>query len=338
VDLGDTLLPKALKHLYTFRRWDVLRILRKLLPLQPGWEARKDRWLLETIKLETEFRPDTVVYHVRRFARQIQNQTERLLLAGHIARNDLGEDIVAELLEGIILHPQLERESSYSLRSQEFEVFRAYVTGLEYLGRYNELQILENYLQTSDSSIAAYYRVCYAVSTSKNQPDKLLSALTHFAEHERRQGEYMVDIQMAVTGDLASLLKDIVTQYLLSKSEVNLLLDQFRYASEGKTFSIPKIIGLQVLSTFPQIRGHLQELLTEIHSYIFDTEFGTQSRTSELLTVAELACQCGHFNLGRAWLQEAVLALRGYGYRKDSTVSLLIEALEEVSGVQPEML
>lgn len=338
VDLGDTLLPRALKHLYTFRRWDVLRILRKLLPLQLGWEARKDRWLLETIKLETEFRPDTVVYHVRRFARQVQNQTERLLLAGHIARNDLGEDIVAELLEGIILHPQLERESSYSLRSQEFAVFRAYVTGLEYLGRYNELQILENYLQTSDSSIAAYYRVCYAVSTSKNQPDKLLSALTHFAEHERRQGEYMVDIQMAVTGDLASLLKDVVTQYLLSKSEVNLLLDQFRYASEGKTFSIPKIIGLQVLSTFPQIRGHLQELLTEIHSYIFDTEFGTQSRTNELLSVAELACQCGHFNLGRAWLQEAVLALRGYGYRKDSTVSLLIEALEGVSSVQPGIL
>lgn len=338
VDLGNDLLPKALKNLYTFGRWDVLRILRRLLPLQLGWKARKDRWLLETIKLETEFRPDTVVYQVRRFAHQIQGQNERILLAGHIARNDLGIDLVEELFEGIVLHPQLERESSYSLRSQEFEVFRAYVAGLEYLGRYNELQVLENYLKTSNSSIAAYYRVCYAVSTSKNQSDKLLSALAHFAEHKRRQGEYMVDIQMAVTGDLASLLKDIVTRYLLSESEVNPLLNQFRYASEGKTFSIPKITGLQVLSIFPQIRGHLQELLTEIHSHIFDTEFRTQARTNELLSVAELACQCGHFNLGRAWLQEAVLALRGYGYRKDSTVGLLIEALEEVSSVQPAML
>ncbi|MES1026228.1 ATP-binding protein [Gloeocapsa sp. BRSZ] len=338
VDLGDALLPKALKNLYTFRRWDVLRILRKLLPLQSGWEARKDRWLLETIKLETEFRPSTVGYHVRSVARQIQKQNERILLAGHIARNDLGIDIVEELFEGIILHPQLERESSYSLRSQEFEVFRAYVAGLKYLGRYNELQVLDNYLKTSDSSIAAYYQACYTVSTSENQPQKLLSALTHFAEHERRQGERVFEIQSAVTGDLPSFLKELVDRYLRSTGEINSLLERFRYASEGKTFSIPKITGLQVISTFPQIRGYLQELLTEIHNHIFNTEFGTQSRTNELLSVAELACQCDHFNLGRTWLQEAVLALRGYGYRKDSTVGLLIEALEEVSSVQPEML
>jgi hypothetical protein len=338
MDLGDALFPKALRNLYIFKRWDVLRILRKLLPLQPGWEARKDRWLLETIKLETEFRPDIAGYQIRRFARQLQKQNERILLAGHIARNDLGIDIVEELLEGIILHPQLERKNIFSLHPQEFEVFRAYVAGLEYMSRYNELQVLDNYLKTSDSSIAAYYRVCYAVSTSKNQPHKLLSALTHFAEHERRQGERVFEIQSAVTGDLSSFLKEFVDRYLHGLGDINSLLEGFRHASEGKIFSIHKITSLQLLSTFPQICGHLQEMLIEIHNHIFNTEFGTQSRTNELLSVAELACQCGHFNLGRTWLQEAVLALRGYGYRKDSTVSLLIEALEEVSSVQPEML
>ena len=338
VDLGTALLPKALRNLYIFERWDVLRILRKLLPLQPGWEARRDKWLLETIKLETEFRQNTVSNHVRDAARHIQKQDERILLAGHVAQNDLGADIVEGLLDGIILHPQLERERSYSLRSQEFEVFRGYVAGLEYLGRYNELKVLENYLKTSDSSIAAYYQACYAVSTSRNKPQKLLSALTHFAEHKCRQGERVFEIKSAVTGDLSSFLKELVDRYLRSMGEINSLLERFRYASEGKTFSIPRIIGLQVLSTFPQVRGHLQELLTEIHSHIFNAEFGTHSRTNELLSVAELACQCGHFNLGRAWLQEAILALRGYGYRKDSTVSLLIESLEEVSSVQPEML
>jgi GTPase SAR1 family protein len=338
LDVGTVLLSKALKNLYTFKRWDVLRILRKLLPLQPAWEACKDGWLLETLKLETEFRPNTVSYHIRNAIRHIQKQNERILLAGHVARNELGTDIVKELLEDIILHPQLEQESSFSLQSQEFEIFRAYVSGLEYLGRYNELQVLDSYLRTSKSSIAAYYQVCYAVSTSKNQPGNLLSALTLFAEYERRQGERMFEIQSAVTGDLSSFLKELVDRYLISGSEINPLLEHFRYASEGKTFSIPKITGLQVLSTFPQIRGYLQEPLTEIHNHIFNTELGTQPRTDELLSVAELACQCGHFSLGRAWLQEAVLALRGYGYRKDSTVGLLIEALEEVSSVQPELL
>lgn len=338
VNLGTALLPKALKNIYAFKRWDVLRTLRTLLPLQPGWEARRDRWLLETIKLETEFRPDTVSYHIRKAARHIQKQDERILLAGHVAQHNLGADIVEKLLEGIILHPQLERDSSFSLRSQEFEVFRAYVAGLEYLGRYNELQVLYNFLRTSDSSIAAYYQVCYAVSTSKNQQEKLLSALTHFAEHEPRQGEYMVAIQVAVTGDLTSLLKDVVNRYLLTGGEVNLLLDRFRYASEGKTFSIPKITGLQVLSVFSEIRGYLQRLLVEIHDHIFNTEFETESRTNELLSLAELATLCGHFNLGRAWFQEAVMALNGYGYRKDSTVGLLIEALEEISSLQPELL
>lgn len=337
VDLGTALLPKALKNLYTFKRWDVLRILQKLLPLQPGWKARKDRWLLETIKLETEFRPDRVGYHVRNAARHIQKQDERILLAGHVAQHDLGADIVEELLEGIILHPQLERENSFSLRAQEFEVFRAYVAGIEYLGRYNELQVLKSFLRTSDSSIAAYYQVCYAVSTSKNQPEKLLSALTHFAEHECRRGEYMVGIQMAVTGDLTSLLKDVVNRYILSGGEVNLLLARFRYASGGKTFSIPPITGLQVLSAFSELRGRLQSLLVEIHDRIFNTELETQSRTNELLSIAELACQCGHFSLGRTWLQEAIVALRGYGYRKDSTVGLLIKALEEVHSLQPEL-
>lgn len=337
IDLGTALLPKALKNLYTFKRWDVLRILQKLLPLQPGWKARQDRWLLETIKLETEFRPDTVGYHVGNAARHIQKQDERILLAGHVAQHDLGADIVEELLEGIILHPQLERDNSFSLRTQEFEVFRAYVAGIEYLGRYNELQILKNFLRTSDSSIAAYYQVCYAVSTSKNQPEKLLSALTHFAEHECRRGEYMFDIQRAVTGDLTSLLKDVVNRYILSGGEVNLLLARFRYASGGKTFSIPKITGLQVLSAFSEIRERLQSLLVDIHDRIFNTELETQSRTNELLSIAELACQCGHFSLGRTWLQEAIVALRGYGYRKDSTVGLLIEALEEVHSLQPEL-
>jgi hypothetical protein len=337
VDLGTALLPKALKNLYTFNRWDVLRTLRKLLPLQPGWEACRDRWLLETIKLETEFRPDTVGYHVRNAARHIQKQDERILLAGHVAQHDLGADIVEELLEGIILHPQLERDNSFSLRAQEFEVFRAYVAGIEYLGRYNELEVLKIFLTTSDSSIAVYYQVCYAVSTSNNQPEKLLSALTHFAEHEGRGGEYMFDIQRAVTGDLTSLLKDVVNRYILSGGEVNLLLARFRYASGGKTFSIPQITGLQVLSAFSEIRGRLQSLLVEIHNHIFNTELETQSRTNQLLLIAELACQCGHFSLGRTWLQEAIVALRGYGYRKDSTVGLLIEALEEVHSLQPEL-
>jgi len=337
VDLGTALLPKALKNLYTFKRWDVLRILQKLLPLQPGWKARQDRWLLETIKLETEFRPHTVGYHVRNAARHIQKQDERILLAGHVAQHDLGADIVDELLEGIILHPQLERDNSFSLRAQEFEVFRAYVAGIEYLGRYNELQILNTFLRTSDSSIAAYYQVCYAVSTSNNQPEELLSALTHFAEHECRGGEYMFDIQRAVTGDLTSLLKDVVNRYILSGGKLNLLLARFRYASGGKTFSIPKITGLQVLSAFSEIRERLQSLLVDIHDHIFNTELETQSRTNEILSMAELACQCGHFSLGRTWLQEAIVALRGYGYRKDSTVGLLIEALEEVHSLQPEL-
>jgi hypothetical protein len=129
-------------------------------------------------------------------------------------------------------------------------------------------------------SIAAYYQACYEVSTSKNQPQKLLSALTHFAEHERRQGERVFEIQSAITGDLPSFLKELVDRYLCSMGEIDSLLERFRYASEGKTFPIPRIIGLQVLSTFPQVRGHLQELLTEIHSHIFNTEFGTQSRTN----------------------------------------------------------
>ncbi|MEA5598718.1 NACHT domain-containing protein [Rivularia sp. UHCC 0363] len=336
IDVGSKLLPIVLRNIYLFGRWQTLRTLKRLLLTQPGWVARKDAWLLQIVKLETKHRPNTAAYHARDVARRIKKQNERILLAGHVARNDLGTDIVEMLLKGIVLHPQLEYKDGWAPKSTEFEIFRAYVAALGYIRRYNELQVLNNYLQISNSSVAAYYRISYEISTSNNQPENLLAAIAHLTEHERRLGERMVEIQVAVTGDLPSLIKDIVNRYITGEGEVDLLLENFSFACEGKTFSIPRITGLQVLATFPVLRGRLQNLLVEVHDYVFKTELETQSRTNELLLIAELAGMCGHFQLGRDWLQEAVQALRGYGYRKDPTVSLLIQALEEIHSLEPE--
>lgn len=338
VELGTALLPIALRNLYLLGRWQILRTLQRLLPTQPGWVARQDAWLLHFVKLETEYRPDTARYHACDAARRIKKQNERILLAGHVARHDLGTDIVEALLKGIILHPQLEYEDGRAPKSTEFEVFRAYVAALKYMRRYNELQVLSNYLGISDSSVAAYYRISYEVSTSNNEPEKLLAALAHLTEHERRQGERMFEIQAAVRADLPSFIEDLVNRYISSEGEVDLLLDRFQLASEGKTFSIPKITSLQILASFPILQGRLHSLLVEVHDHVFRTELETRSRTEELLSVAELAGQCRHFKLGRDWIQEAIQALRGYGYRNDATVGLLIEALEEIHGVDPESL
>jgi GTPase SAR1 family protein len=339
VDLGTALLPKALKNLYKFGRWDVLSELEKLLPKQVGWVDREDIYSLEIIKLETEFRPDKVQNLIRHAVSKIKNRDERILLAGHLARHDLGIDIANKLLDGVILHPQLKYEKSWQApKPKEFQVFRAYVAGLEYLGRSTELQVLSNFLHTSDSSIAAYYQICFTVARSNDRPDQLLAGLTRLGDYQSHRGERVVEIQESVRFDRSAFLTELVGRYLAGGGEVKLLIDRFRYACEGKTFPIPKLMGLELLSTFSGVRSHLQDLIAEIHDLIFNAEFETQSRMNDLLSLADIASRCGHLSLGRKWQEEAVLAARGYGYRKDPTIGLLIEALEEINSLQPELL
>jgi GTPase SAR1 family protein len=337
-DLGTALLPKALKNLYKFGRWDVLTELQKLLPQQLGWVDRKDSYLLETIKLETEFRPDKVLDIIHGAVENIQNQDERILLAGHLARQNLGIDIVEKLLKDIILYPQLKYEKNWQVpKPRDFQVFRAYVAGLEYLGRSPELQVISNLLQTSDSSIAAYYQICLTVARSNNRQDQLLAGLTRLGEYQSLRGERVIEIQESIRFDRSAFLRELVDRYLTGGGEIKLLIERFRYACEGKTFRIPKLMGLKILSTFSELRGHLQESIVEVHDLIFDSEFETQSRMNELLSIADLACQCGHLSFGRKWQEEAILATRGYGYRKDATIGLLIEGLEDINSLQPEL-
>lgn len=339
IDLGTQLLPRALSNIYDFQRWNILRALRRLLEMQPGWSARKDSWFLETARLETIVRPETAMYHIRTAARCIENQAERILLSGHIAQHNLDSSIVEELLDGVILQPQFSKKRGFSSYTQEFKVFRAYVFSLAYLKRYRELEILYKLILSRNSSVSAYYRLCYEVSASDSQSDRILSAIAHFAEYERIPGERIFEIQQEIMTDLRfSFLEELVDRYIASQGKVDALLDCFRHAFSGKTFSIPKITCLEVLSKYPSIRPHLQHFLVKIHDDVIATQLETQSRTEELLTVAELAGHCGYFSLGRTWLQEAVFALRGYGHRKDSTVSLLIESLEEINELQPELL
>jgi NACHT domain len=339
VDLGTALLPKAFRNLYKFGRWDILTDLQKLLPRQLGWGGRKDRYWLEVIKLETEFRPDKVQNLIRRAVSNIKNQDERILLAGHVARNNLGVNFVKKLLNNIILNPNLRCENSWQVpKPRDFQVFRAYIAGLENLGRSTELKVLSDLLKATDSSIAAYYQICYTVAQSKNLPDQLLAGLNRLGEYQSRRGERVIEIQESVRFDQTSFLTELVDRYLTGGGEVKLLIEHFRYACEGKTFPLPRLMGLQILSTFSELRDHLKDLTVEIHDLIFNTEFETQSRTNDLLSIAEIACQCGHLNLGRKWQEEAVLATRGYGYRKDPTIGLLIEALEDINSLQPELL
>jgi NACHT domain len=337
-DLGTALLPKALRNLYKFGRWDVLSELQKLLPKQLGWGDRKDSYWLEIIKLETEFRPDKVQNLIRRAVSKIQNQDERILLAGHVARKNLGVNFVKKLLDGIILHPKLTYENSWQVpKPRDFQVFRAYIAGLEHLGRSTELQIVSDLLRATDSSIAAYYQICYTVAQSEDLPDQLLAGLTRLGEYQSRRGERVIEIQESVRFDRSAFLTELVDRYLTGGGEIKLLIERFRYACEGKTFPIPKLMGLEILSTFSKLRGSLQYLLVEVHDLIFDSEFQTQSRMNKLLSIADLACQCGHLSFGRKWQEEAILATRGYGYRKDATIGLLIEGLEDINSLQPEL-
>jgi hypothetical protein len=338
-DLGTALLPKALRNLYKFNRWDVLTELQKLLPKEVGWVDRKDSYLLEIIKLETEFRPDKVQNLIRRAVGNIKNQDERILLAGHVARNNLGVHFVKKLLDGIILHPKLTCENMWQIpKPRDFQVFRAYIAGLEYLGRSKELQVLSTSLQTSDSSIAAYYQICFAVTRSKDRPDQLLAGLTRLGEYKSLRGERVIEIQRSVGFDQSAFLTELVDLYLAGEGEIKPLIERFRYACEGKTFPIHKLMGLEILSTFSELRGYLKDPIVEVHDRIFDSEFQTQSRMNELLSIADLACRCGHPSLGRKWQEEAVLASRGYGYYKDNTIELLVEALKDINSLQRELL
>ncbi|MEL6704815.1 MAG: NACHT domain-containing protein [Bacteroidota bacterium] len=333
-DVGGQLLPRVLQLYLQHGSWDRLRVLRRLVQRQPGWEARRDRWHLELTHAHAQHLPSSAPHVARAAERTVRDPHTRLLLAGIVARYDLGRELANALMGETVLTPQLEFEEGHAPTRGEFATFRALVRTLTYLDLPQEIAALESYFSTSASSVAAYYRVILAAA-SASDPVCLLSSLDALAEHRRQPGERTVELHGAVLADLPGLLEDVVDRYTEAHGDVAPLLAAFRRASEGETFSVGRITGLRVLSEIAPLRQHLRPYLEEAHDETAAAELETDGRASALLDIAELAARCGFTGLGRMWFEEGVRASGGYGYRKDYTVSFLLDALEVAHRADP---
>ena len=353
---GVILLRTVLRRLYQFERWDLMRTLRRLLLAKPDGELWVEECLFQTALLEAEYRPETAKHHLRWAEQRVHDKSKRIRLAGVAARIRCNEQLVCALLAGAALLPSLQSDSvrCFSARD-DFQEFRAYIEALTYCARDDELKALRDYLSDSPTWLATYYlanldMVMARVSLACGEvfdPVKLLLPLDRLINHQKYEGERIYEVFGAVRLDLPDFLREVIEGYVAAYGDIEQLLDRLRRWGDSELISVHYGIGLAVAdysnemaalkeaAKYPHLQTALKPLLVALHDKIRRETLETETRTNHLLQLSETAAICGYKALANGWLLEGLRASNGYGYRKDITLSILIDAAKVVNQIDP---
>ncbi len=354
---GVRLLQLVLRRLYQFQRYPLVRALRQLLLISSVDDTSWDtEWLFQIALLEAEYHPDTVEHHLRWAESQVQDKSKRIRLSGTAAIIGCDESLVSALLGDAILLPSIENDSvRYFSARDDFQEFRAYVAALTYCARDDELQALSDYLRSSPTWLAIYYLANLDMVMTRRRlacgkasdPTELLLPLDRLIEHQKYEGERIYEVFDAIRQDLPAFLHEIVDGYVTANGDVEQLLDRLRRWGNSELISIHYGIGLAVAdygneiavlktaAKYPYLWAGLKPLLLTLHDKIRRETLETQTRTDHLLKLSETAAICDYKALAHGWLLEGLRASSGYGYHKDITLSILIDASKVVNRIDP---
>lgn len=348
------LLRKVLHHLYRFDRYEVIRTLKKLLLAMPDGEEWREEWTFQITLLEARVRPETAEHHFRWAEHQVKNDDKRIWLAGAAALTNCDEDLVLTLLGHATFLPDLQNRSViYSRGSEEFQKFRAYIAALAYCNRHDELETLRDYLTNDTNWLATYYlanldmMIAYTQFTLGNDaaPVELLLPLDQLIDHQRNEGERIYEVFDAICKDLPTFLEMVIDAYVAAGGDEEQLFNRLQRWGNSELIRTPygvrlaianfkdEMVALQIASKYSHLRPELRPLLLALREKIVHSTYETETRTNHLLKLAETAAINGNKSLAHNWLMEGLQASNGYGYRKDTTLSMLIDAVEVVNQI-----
>ena len=147
-----------------------------------------------------------------------------------------------------------------------------------------------------------------------------------FSEREEAIQDSL-NVQMTIKHDLPELLHHVFSKCNSSGGDVKQLADDLRNKCIGNNIPICNNLLVEALTGVVGVRVDWKPLLEDEYDRIVIRALETHERTSELLNLAELAAKRGYTELADNCFEKAIVASQGYGYRKDTTLRLLIDAL-----------
>ena len=324
-------LRRVLRLLYDKGEFGTIRTLKKWLRSLDEWAGLSKVWYFWIAKNEYKVRRDTSVHHIMKAGRVTRDPSQNVLLSEMIWDLKRDRQLAASLLDGLNSNRTGILSVDDLVGGLNFSAIRAYVRMLLRLGQEQEVDILEKYINTEATIQTIYVRtIIKIIRAPETDKDALRNTLIQLTSERKEAVKDSSDVRTAIHHDLPEFLHDVFSKYNSSGGNVGQLADKLRDKYIGGCVQISNYVLLKALSHVNGANWKLKSFLEDEYEIIIDDTLETQSRTRELLELTELAAKSGYSRLAKKWLQKAISASRGYGYRKDTTLRLLTDALEIV--------
>ena len=324
-------LRRVLCILYDKREFGTIRILKKWLQSLEGWVELSKDWYFWIAQNEYRLRRDACVHHINKAGHTTRDPSQNVLLSEMVWELNRDRQLATSLLDGLNSNRKEIISLDDLVGGLNFGAIRTYVRMLLCLGREKEVDVLEKYTSTEGTIQSLYVRTnIKIIRAPENDGNGITNVLTQFTSERKEAVEGNSDVRMAIHHDLPELLHEVFSKYNSTGGNVGQLADELRDKYIGGCVQISNYVLLKALSHVNGVNWELKSFLEDEYKIIIDDTLETQTRTRELLELTELAAKSGYSELAKNWLQKAISASRGYGYRKDTTLRLLIDALEIV--------
>ncbi|MYD19900.1 MAG: NACHT domain-containing protein [Rhodothermaceae bacterium] len=325
----DAVLRRLLRLLYDKRKFGTIRTLKKWLQSLKEWAELSGAWYFWIAQNEYRIRRDTCVHHIIKAGQTTRDPSQNVLLSEMVWKLNGYRQLATSLLAGLNSNRKEIISMDDLVGGLNFGAIRAYVRMLLCLGRGKEVDVLEKYTSTKATMQTLYVRTNIKIIIAlENDGNAIKNVLAQLTSERKEAVEESSDVRMAIHHDLPELLHDVFSKYSSSGGNVKQFADELRNRYIGGSIQISNYVLLKALSHVNGANWELKSFLKDEYEIIIDDTLETQARTSELLELTELAAKSGFSGLAKTWLREAIGASRGYGYRKDATLSLLIDALK----------
>lgn len=350
---GCDLLRSVLSLIYQFKRFDLKRSLKRLLLSGDNKVFWQSKWYLYIAFFEAEREPKDALYHVYTASKYVIDKSDRMSLAGLSANLGAECEFIEMLLKDIVELPPTDNQAiSYFDGTKHFTRFRSYIRALIGSNKRDEIEAIRQYLQASDTWMAFYHLSSIDLVINDTKPnlssEEILEPLEQLYSHKKLENERIYEVFNVIKQDIPQFVQMLVNTYLDHFSDLDPLVLTVKHLNDLEVLNTHFGIGLTVIDytleiecltafgSYHQTHQYLKPLLLDVHDRIRKDTLETETRARSLLQLAKLCATLGYRQIAVDLLGQARIAARGYGYRKDSTIRILLDATKIVNRHDPK--
>ena len=328
VNRRELRLRAVLCRLYDKKEFRTIQTFEERLQSLEEWVEVRKVWYFWIAENEYRVRRDTCVPHIIKAGHTTRNPSQNVLLSEMVWEFNGDRQLATSLLEGLNINGRGIVSLDDLVGSLDFGALRAYVRMLLRLGREQEVDVLEEHMSTEATMQALYvWTNIKIVRVPEEDGGALRDALIQLVSEREEAMADSSNVRLAIRRDLPKMLRYAFSRYNSSGGNVRQLADELRDKYIGSSTQISNYVLIEALTRMNGANLELKSFFEDEYEIIIDDTLETRMRTSELLKLAELAAKRGYTELAGRCFEQAIVASRGYGYRNDTTLRFLMEAL-----------